>query len=66
MGQTFLGHEMAKYGYLHEAEDVWLVADEPRKCKELWSLLDQLGFALDEDVFVLDREGDIVVAQWEL
>jgi hypothetical protein len=51
------------YDYLHEAEDVWLVSPAVRWCAELWPVFKDVGFALDDDVFVLDRTGKIPLWQ---
>lgn len=50
---------MSEFGYLHEAEDVWLISDTVRWCAELWPVLPELGFHLDEDVFTVDRSGKL-------
>jgi hypothetical protein len=50
---------MTAYEYLHEAEDVWLVSGTLRWCAELWPILKDLRFSLDNDVFALDRPGKI-------
>ena len=48
---------MNEYRYLHEVEDVWLQSDTVRWCKELWQVLPELGFTLDDDVFAVDQSG---------
>ena len=54
---------MSSYDYLHEAEDVWLVPERPLRCAELRSKLLNVGLTLDDDVFVLDRDGKIPLWQ---
>src|SRR3990172_7822436 len=54
---------MSEFGYLHEAEDVWLISDTVRWCAELWPVLTGLGFELDEDVFTVDRSGKLPLWQ---
>lgn len=48
---------MTDFEYLHEAEDVWLVSENTRWCVEIWPILAELGFELDDDVFTVDRAG---------
>ena len=54
---------MNDFDYLHEVEDVWLISREERCCGELWQVLTQLGFELDEDVFTIDRMGKLPMWQ---
>ena len=54
---------MNKYEYLHEVEDVWIVSEISKSCAELWSLLEDLGISLDEDVFTIDRFGKLPLWQ---
>jgi len=54
---------MTDFADLHEAEDVWLIPQAVRWCAELWPILTDLGFRLDEDVFAIDRLGKLPVWQ---
>jgi len=47
------------YDFLHEAEEVYLVSDVPRRCSIIHSILVQLGYTLHEDVYSLDRQGHL-------
>ena len=53
------------YDFLHEAEDVYLVSDVPRRCSVIHSILAQLGYTLHEDVYSLERPGPTPLWQSE-
>src|SRR5215471_413268 len=53
------------YDFLHEAEDVYLVSDVPRRCSVIHSILVQLGYTLHEDVYSLERPGPTPLWQSE-